>query len=941
MVVRFTFLIVIFLYSCSIAQIAVTNAVPFNTEESIVDVLVDGDLTVSNFSSVGFAQGIGYFDGFNSNIGFDEGVILSTGGIEFVTAGFGGGSGISGDSDLELALNAINLNWNVNNVTILEFDFVAESESVAFNYVFGSSEYSNYTCTQYNDIFGFFLSGPGITGPYSNNGVNLAYIPDPNNPGEYTTTPVAVNTVNSGSPTGGGTAATCDDIDPNWQDYSVYWIDNASMPTVSGINGFTQPFIAEYNGLECGETYHIKLAIADASDGALNSVVFLEAASFTSPVVIVEPFPNIDGPALFGDSLALYEGCAAAQLEFTAPGVLEYDVVLEVETSGACEYGVDFEITYDDGSPLGECLNDDNVLVPCITMAAGVEQLAINIQAFNDGITEGFEDLLFVLNALDGVCQQAELSVSEINFNLYDQIPIIVDPGPDEVIECFGDEAILEPESISGGYISDSNSYTYEWYDEDGTQIGTGASVSVNPEFDSGYQLVVYDDCGDQAVISDFNVQVMQYSDIVVEPTSYLACFGDIITVTTNPSGGSGDYSYVWPGDTEPCDCTSFDFLFEEGGESSVFYDVIDNCTSESYTQEIPIELQDTEAPSIVIDIIGNQFCAGDELSLVSQASGESTYTYNWLDLESDESASNELATISPEFNTLYTVEVIDDCNNLSWTQTIQVDIPVYSPPTFDLPDLEGCEGDIVQIAPQNLIAEGVQSQDDFTYLWSTGETSPVIDVEVQEEVSQYTLIVTDLCGNVGEFNIDGDIPTSNVVLSQPPAPMFTYDQDGNNVQFVQLTSGLFTSFEWDFDSDGIIDSYDENPTYSYETEGDFSVVLTAYDDADCENSYNAIVNVYASLLFYAPDIFTPNGDSHNDEFKVSIVGHKSDEFELIIYDRWGKQLFYTIDPNQGWDGKYENGTDVPQDVYMYKASMVKELGSDKTIKRGKISIVK
>ena len=244
MVVRFTFLIVVFLYSYSIAQIAVTNAVPFNTEESIVDVLVDGDLAVSNFSSVGFAQGIGYFDGFNSNIGFDEGVILSTGGIEFVTAGFDGGSGVSGDSDLELALNAINLNWNVNNVTILEFDFVAESESVAFNYVFGSSEYSNYTCTQYNDIFGFFLSGPGITGPYSNNGVNLAYIPDPNNPGEYTTTPVAVNTVNSGSPTGGGTAATCDDIDPNWQDYSVYWIDNASMPTVSGINGFTQPFIA-------------------------------------------------------------------------------------------------------------------------------------------------------------------------------------------------------------------------------------------------------------------------------------------------------------------------------------------------------------------------------------------------------------------------------------------------------------------------------------------------------------------------------------------------------------------------------------------------------------------------------------------------------------------------------------------------------------------------
>ena len=183
------------------AQIAVTNNPPYDNEENVVtDVLLGEGIIASNFSSVGFANGIGYFDGNASNIGFNEGVILSTGGLELVTDGFGVGSGVSGDPDLELALNAINLTWPVNNVTILEFDFVAESESMAFNYVFGSVEYTSFTCSSYNDIFGFFLSGPGVTGPYSNNAVNLAYIPDPNNPGQYTTTPVAVNTINAGSP---------------------------------------------------------------------------------------------------------------------------------------------------------------------------------------------------------------------------------------------------------------------------------------------------------------------------------------------------------------------------------------------------------------------------------------------------------------------------------------------------------------------------------------------------------------------------------------------------------------------------------------------------------------------------------------------------------------------------------------------------------------------
>ena len=181
--------------------------------------MLGSGIVASNFSSIGFANGIGYFDGFNSNIGFDEGVILSTGGLEMVTNGFGIGSGVSGDSDLELALNAINLTWGVNNVTVLEFDFVAESESMAFNYVFGSTEYTSYTCSSFNDIFGFFLSGPGIAGPYSNNAINLAYVPDPDNPGEYTTTPVAVNTINAGSPVYTNNP-TCDAIDPNFESYN-------------------------------------------------------------------------------------------------------------------------------------------------------------------------------------------------------------------------------------------------------------------------------------------------------------------------------------------------------------------------------------------------------------------------------------------------------------------------------------------------------------------------------------------------------------------------------------------------------------------------------------------------------------------------------------------------------------------------------------------------
>ena len=53
-----------------------------------------------------------------------------------------------------------------------------------------------------------------------------------------------------------------------------------------------------------------------------------------------------------------------------------------------------------------------------------------------------------------------------------------------------------------------------------------------------------------------------------------------------------------------------------------------------------------------------------------------------------------------------------------------------------------------------------------------------------------------------------------------------------------------------------------------------------------------------------------------------------------------GNQLFTTKNPNEGWDGTYQNGEDVPQDVYMYKVFMSNPSVGEK-IEQGKVSIIK
>ena len=107
----------------------------------------------------------------------------------------------------------------------------------------------------FNDIFGFFVNGPGIVGPYTNSAVNLAVVPGTN-------TAVSINTINA------DTNATL------YNDNSQLVIPNLFC------DGYTVPMFASIGNLVVGETYHITLAITDASDAALDSWVFLGGNSF-------------------------------------------------------------------------------------------------------------------------------------------------------------------------------------------------------------------------------------------------------------------------------------------------------------------------------------------------------------------------------------------------------------------------------------------------------------------------------------------------------------------------------------------------------------------------------------------------------------------------------------------------------------------------------------
>lgn len=257
------------------AQISITDN---QTALQLATNLTGGGVAISNatLNCPGVSNGI--FNVTSSNLGLDQGIILTSGRAKTIATDIGAnGAGTSSTPSLATGngsdpdLLIFTSPQSSNDKCILEFDFVPTGDSVKFKYVFGSTEYQIFTC-QFADVFGFFLSGPGIAGPFSNNAKNLALVPGTN-------CPVGVNTINA------STATTCGAFTAPCVNNGMYFVNNIGGTTVA-YNGFTVPLQA-ISAVTPGQTHHLKLAICDAGDQVLDSGVWLKQGSLTSATTTV------------------------------------------------------------------------------------------------------------------------------------------------------------------------------------------------------------------------------------------------------------------------------------------------------------------------------------------------------------------------------------------------------------------------------------------------------------------------------------------------------------------------------------------------------------------------------------------------------------------------------------------------------------------------------
>ncbi len=530
----------------SFAQLTVSNAPPYNSVNYLVNnILIGQGIQTSNVTFTGAPNAIGFFNGTLSNIGLDSGIVITTGDILNAPGPNNSPSqttsnNLSGDPLLNLLTTTA-----TNDASVLEFDFIPEGDTASFRFVFGSEEYPEFVNSQYNDVFAFFITGPDPNGGQYVD-TNIALIPG-------TTIPVTIDNVNNIT---------------NFQ----YYVDNTGGSTVQ-YDGFTVPLTALAYVI-CNETYHIKIAIADAGDWAYDSGVFLEAASFSSTGATVT---SVSTSSYAENDTTILEGCGEAVITIKLDRATPTDSIIPYQLLGTATNGVDYVVA------------PQQLLIP-----AGGDSVQFTITGLWDGIDEPNESVVIEFPFQDICLGYQPVRISLLLRNI-DSLQLNY-RSPDTVM-CDSENLYLYFQP-SGGV----SPITFDW--EYNGQTHSGFDLYDTPDSSTTYVVTMTDACIGLSIVDSIQVKLLAEDsvDVEVDITDYDLCLGDVQALEAIITGGSGAVVFGWYDADGNLVTDSTALVVEPDDERTEHYLALafDECDSRDSVEVIIVtEICEFEVPNI------------------------------------------------------------------------------------------------------------------------------------------------------------------------------------------------------------------------------------------------------------------------------------------------------------------------------------------------------
>ncbi|MBK9077114.1 MAG: choice-of-anchor L domain-containing protein [Flavobacteriales bacterium] len=402
------------------------------------------------------ASGYGEFTYSGNDMDVDQGVILTTGRRTDAPGpnNNGGSNWFAQNTAGDPLLNTVTGRTTMD-ACKFEFDIIPAGDSLSFDFVFASEEYNEWVGSQYNDVFGFFISGPGIVGdPGAGGAKNIALVPN-------TSTAVTINNVNNGS-------------------NSAYYHDNAGGADLQ-YDGFTVGLKAKSLVTAC-QTYHLKLVVADASDRKFDSGVFIDRVE--SPTITMTSYTANGGPDMI-------EGCNPGWVRFDRGAPRPTPLTLQYFIQGAATNGTDYTAI----API------DPNSAKSITIPANQTYADQPVDPLSDVINENTEDLLFILGNPNCPAQNLDSLV----FSILDTLIATISPGG---TICVGGSW---PLTVTGGA-------SYAWSPTAGLSCTTCPNPIATPAVTTTYTVVITDGLCTRTANRTVRVSTLSLSAALTDP---------------------------------------------------------------------------------------------------------------------------------------------------------------------------------------------------------------------------------------------------------------------------------------------------------------------------------------------------------------------------------------------------------------------------------------
>lgn len=852
---------------------------------------------------------------------------------------------------------------------VLEFDFKPASDSIKFRYIFGSEEYTNFTCTSYNDVMGLFLSGPGIPT------TNIATVPNTN-------IPVAINSINCG-PTGGHDSTYCYDLigqppAPYTPYYCSYYINNIAG-LVCTYDGLTDVLTARAGGLNPCDTYHLKIGVCDISDESRDSGVFLEQASFTSQSVKIDAL----GTAPTGAATLPYivRGCPGGAFVVDMPSVQQPgdSLLLHYQFGGTAVNGVDYAQ-----------LADSSYVLP----GQSTDTIKINTLAVPPA---GPKTVTFYLYSTYQ-CNGISTIIDSATMTIYDSLIVGV-LTPDTTV-CIGQSVHI----IGTNYGVTDTFLRYAWVPSGSLNDTTLLSPTATPTVTTTYTLTTSIP-GSTCPSSHNQIKVGIIHPPVVNLTFHSAniCLGTPIQLVASTTSPDTPYHYLWtPGSTLNIDTVANPYATPPIGETTYTVTISPNVPNCSSSDTVHVHVLPNDFTLFVHD---SSFCKGYTFQVY--AFGDTEFHYTWTPTVGLSNPN----VIDPFINadttmTYYVTATYPGCTDMTHQITLNVQ---PNPLVYLGGDRSMCKGDTVHIdasvtptwynnyqfdwiPDSNLVHAG---QQDVIYYGDTSievrvivttqagctgtdssfvtvhngphaNISPVDTAICPNDSVGYNIVMSDATPAtyhwIPDYAVDSTTATpfvhpsgstdySVVVVNDwgckdtlsthvtvHPAPVVGLPDSvtlypGETYQMNPQTN--CTGFLW-YPPYGLSDTSISNPIASPAANTKYYILAST--EWGCRTLDSISIYLDANTLLNIPNAFAPGSMGANTQFKLIKKGIANLKY-FRIFNRWGEKMFETTDIDQGWDGTFK-GQAQPMGVYIYEVEAVTTNGKIFT-KQGNVTLIR